>query len=97
MTALKAHVENGRVVLDEPMDLPDGTVLRVVAVADGDDLDDEERDELHAAILEGLEDMKAGRTYAATDVIAELRSRSMNVRLSADGTGDACSRVVQDC
>jgi len=27
MTALKAHVESGRVVLDEPMDLPDGTVL----------------------------------------------------------------------
>jgi hypothetical protein len=76
MTALKAHVENGRVVLDEPMDLPDGTVLRVVAVADGDDLDDAERAELHAAIREGLEDMKAGRTYAAVDVIAELRSRS---------------------
>jgi hypothetical protein len=76
MTALKAHVENGRVVLDEPMDLPDGTVLRVVAVADSDDLDDKERAELHAAIREGLEDVKAGRTHAAADVIAELRSRS---------------------
>lgn len=76
MTVLKAHVENGRVVLDEPMDLPEGTVLRVVAIADGDDLDDEERAELHAAIREGLEDIKAGRTYATTDVIAELRSRS---------------------
>jgi predicted transcriptional regulator len=76
MTALKAHVENGRVVLDEAMELPDGTMLRVVAVADGDDLDDAERADLHAAIREGLEDMKAGRTYAAADVIAELRSRS---------------------
>ena len=74
MNALKAHVENGRVVLDEPMDFPDGTVLRVVAVADGDDLDDAERAELHEAIREGLEDMKACRTYAAADVIAELRS-----------------------
>jgi len=76
MTLLKAHVENGRVVLDEPTDLPDGTELRVFAVADGDDLDDQERAELHAAIREGLEEMKVGRTYSAADVIAELRSRS---------------------
>lgn len=27
---MKAHVENGQIVLDEPMDLPDGTRLRVV-------------------------------------------------------------------
>lgn len=26
---LKGHVENGAVVLDEPMDLPDGTVVEV--------------------------------------------------------------------
>jgi hypothetical protein len=57
------------------MDLPDGTVLRVFAVADGDDLDDAERATLHVTIREGLEDMKAGRTYAVADVIAELRRR----------------------
>jgi hypothetical protein len=32
MTALKAHVENGRIIVDEPTDLPDGTQLYVVAV-----------------------------------------------------------------
>jgi hypothetical protein len=43
MNALKAHVENGRVVLDEPMDLPDGTALHVMLVNDGDvhDIDPE--------------------------------------------------------
>ena len=40
MATRKAHVENGRGVIDEPMDLADGTVLRIVAGADCDDLDD---------------------------------------------------------
>lgn len=46
MTALKAHVENGRIIVDEPTDLPDGTELYVVAVDDEleDRLDVEEAD-----------------------------------------------------
>jgi len=32
MIALKAHVENGRIIVDEPTDLPDGTELYIVAV-----------------------------------------------------------------
>ena len=32
MNALKAHVENGRIIVDDPTDLPDGTELYVVAV-----------------------------------------------------------------
>ena len=75
MTALRAHVENGRIIVDDPTDLPDGTVLHVMPVNDGDDLDDEERAELHAAIREGIADMKAGRTHDAAEVIAELRAR----------------------
>jgi hypothetical protein len=44
MNALKAYVENGRSIVDEPTDLPDGTVLHVVPVSD--DMDAEERAEL---------------------------------------------------
>jgi predicted transcriptional regulator len=40
-----------------------------------DDLDDEERAELHQAIREGFDDAKAGRTIPAEQWIAELRSR----------------------
>jgi hypothetical protein len=40
-----------------------------------DDLDDEERAELHEAIREGFEDAKAGRTVPAEQWLAELRSR----------------------
>ncbi|HEY2369860.1 MAG TPA: hypothetical protein VGH87_25850 [Polyangiaceae bacterium] len=75
MNALRAHVENGRIVVDDPTDLPEGTVLEVVALKDVDDLDDEEREELHAAIREGIADMKAGRTYDAAEVLAELHAR----------------------
>jgi len=54
---LRAHVENGRVVVDDPVDLPDGTRLKVtldtnVGEADertGDELTDKER-EVQAAM-----------------------------------------------
>lgn len=79
MTALKARVENGRIKLDEPTDLPDGEIelvpLDEVLLNGGDHLDDEERAALHESIKEGLEDMKAGRTFDAEEVMAELRSR----------------------
>jgi hypothetical protein len=80
MQAPKIRVENGRIQIDEPTDLPNGTELYLVPVAplDGaevDDLDDEERAELHQAIREGFEDAKAGRTIPAEQWIAELRSR----------------------
>jgi hypothetical protein len=49
---LKAHVENGRIVVDEPLDLPDGTPLTVVVGTDvgeeversPDELTDSERE-----------------------------------------------------
>ena len=56
MQPLKAHVHNGRLVLDEPTDLPEGKVVELVPLDDvlahgGDELDDEDRAELHAALL----------------------------------------------
>src|SRR5204862_6425852 len=52
MHALKAQVKNGRLVLDEPTDLPEGEVVELVPVDEvlasgGDYLDDEERKRLH--------------------------------------------------
>ncbi|HEY5377171.1 MAG TPA: hypothetical protein VIK01_26005 [Polyangiaceae bacterium] len=49
MQALKAHVHNGRLVLDEPPDLPEGEVVELIPVDEvlatgGDYLDDEERE-----------------------------------------------------
>lgn len=47
---LRAHVDNGRIVVDEPVELPDGTSLQVVVVDNGDQLDDADRSRLHAAL-----------------------------------------------
>src|SRR5437762_2001562 len=53
MNALKAHVENGRIIVDEPTDLPDGTTLHVVPIKDDPELDAEERERILRAIDEG--------------------------------------------
>ena len=52
MQQLKARVHNGRLVLDEPTDLPEGAEVEMVVV-DGD-FDPDERARLLAAIDEGV-------------------------------------------
>lgn len=79
MHALKAHVKNGRLVLDEPTDLPEGEVVELVPIDEvlasgGDYLDDEERERLHASIREGIEQMKAGQLIDADEALAQLRA-----------------------
>jgi hypothetical protein len=62
---LRARVRNGRLVLDEPTDLPEGEVVELVplpledAVAPDDAFDDEERARLRQALDESIEQMKA--------------------------------------
>jgi hypothetical protein len=75
MQALKARVENGRIVVNEPTDLPDGTVLELVVADAGDELDADERAELAASIDDGLADMRAGGGVDAGEVLARLRAR----------------------
>ena len=74
MSAIKAHVKNGRLIVDEPTGLPEGAEVRLWVV-EGDDLDDADREALHEAIREGFADAKAGRTIDADAWTAELRSR----------------------
>lgn len=73
--ALRALVSNGRLVLDEPTDLPEGTVVELVPAIEVDDLDDAERERLHAAIRRGLEQGRRGESRPVDDVLAELRAR----------------------
>jgi hypothetical protein len=75
VNALKAQVKNGRIIVDEPTDLPDGTELYLVpAESESDDESDEERAELEAAIDEGLDDFEAGRIVDEETVRAMLRA-----------------------
>lgn len=70
-TALKARVRAGRLIVDEPTDLPDGTELELV-VADDLQLSERDREEIDGLIAQGLADVRAGRTVPAEDVIREV-------------------------
>ena len=76
MTALRAHVVNGRIVVDEPVDLPDGAEVRVYlydAAADG--MSKEERAALESALEQSIAEADAGKLIDADDVLDELRGR----------------------
>ena len=73
MSALKAHVHNGRLVLDIPTSLPEGTELELVLADGTEPMDDDERAALLASLDEGLADADAGRTKPAAEVLQALR------------------------
>ena len=72
---IKGRVQGGRLIVDEPTDLPEGTEVEMVPLDPGDDLDEAERAELHKALAESQEDIRAGRLVDAADVLKGLRSR----------------------
>lgn len=79
MQPLKAKVHNGRLVLDEPTDLPEGEAVDLVPVDEvlasgGDYLDDDERQRLHNSLRRSIEQMKAGQLIEADAAMAELRA-----------------------
>lgn len=71
----RARVANGRVILDEPTDLPEGLVLDLVVDDEGDDLSDDERKRLHAAIDESREQIRRGEYVTAEQLFASLPKR----------------------
>ena len=75
MNTLKAQVQNGRLVLNEPTDLPEGTVLDLTIAGPADDLDEGERAELHRALASAWESAKAGRLRPADELVAKLTAR----------------------
>lgn len=71
---LKARVTNGRLVLDEPTDLPEGEEVELVP-ADTDEMDDAERAALHESLAISLDQMKRGELVDGDEVLARLRAR----------------------
>ena len=71
---LKAHVRNGRLVLDEPTELPEGTEVDLLPLDPGDWLDPADRAALHDALLASQADVEAGRLVDADEILRELRS-----------------------
>ena len=77
-----ATFQGGQVVLDEPNpQIPEGKRLKLVVpdndteLEDIDDLGEEERKALHAAIEEGIKEADAGETVPVEDLFAEFERR----------------------
>jgi hypothetical protein len=73
MNALRAHVENGRLIVDDPVDLPDGTVLHVLAM-NHDEMDLEERAEFLRELDASCAEADGGQLLDAAAVLAALRA-----------------------
>jgi len=75
---LRARVRNGRLVLDEPTDLPEGEEVELVRVDSDDDMEDDlsedERKQLDESIAVSFEQAKNGQLIDADEVLAKLRA-----------------------
>lgn len=69
MHARKIQVKNGRLLLDEPTDLPDGAEVEVLVI--DDELTPDDRAELHASLERALED--SGRGTDAWEYVERYR------------------------
>jgi len=72
---IKARVHDGRLVVDEPTDLPEGTEVLLLPLDPGDWLDETDRAALHEALQASNVDVAAGRVVDAEHLLRELRSR----------------------
>jgi len=75
MSTIRARVRNGRLIVDEPTHLPEGTELDLVIDDAGDDFDESERAALDAAITRAWASVQAGEGRLAADVLADLAKR----------------------
>ena len=73
MQPLKAHVKNGRLVPDEPTELPEGSEVEIVLV--DDDFEPEERARVVEAVEDGVEDFERGDHMDGFAFVAQLRAQ----------------------
>jgi len=69
---VRASVRNGRLVMNEPTDLPEGTEVGLAMVEGADQLDKQNRARLHAALEASEVEFREGRAITAEEVMAEL-------------------------
>jgi hypothetical protein len=74
MRVLKAHVEGGRLVANEPTSLPEGTETEIIAF-DDEDFGPEERARLLSVIEEGAESIDRGESVDGIEFANELLAR----------------------
>jgi len=72
--AVRAHVQNGQIVLDEPVELPEGVAVEVL-IPDPDNLTADER----ISLEEDLEDSAAQPTRGELEDANELARRTQGL------------------
>jgi hypothetical protein len=70
---LKARVRGGRLVLDEPTELPNRSEVELMIADDSDELDDDDRARLNASLQRSTEQFSAGQGLEATEALARLQ------------------------
>ena len=73
--SVRAKVQNGRLIVDQETQLPEGTVLDLVIDDEGDALDEHERRALNAAIAQSVAQASVGRVAPVSDILQRLRER----------------------
>ena len=94
MSPLRARVEKGRLVLDEPTTLPEGTIVDLVADDEGDDLTNDERRALHEALLTSWRSAKSriggGEIVLPHRTCSPTNSLRRSTSLGTHHTSGAC-------
>jgi hypothetical protein len=72
---IKGQVRGGRLIVDEPTTLPEGTEVRLLPLDPGDWLDDADPAALHEALAQSEAEVKAGRLVDAAEILKDLRSQ----------------------
>jgi hypothetical protein len=75
MKALRAHVQNGQIVLDEPVELPEGVAVEVL-LPEHEDFTSDERVELEVAIEESAAEFARGEFEDAHAFARRLVAKS---------------------
>lgn len=74
MSAYRAHVRQGHLVLNEPTDLPEGAEVLLFPNPEEDDLAEEDRQLLQEALDESLREMEVGEFFTSEEVFRSLRA-----------------------
>jgi hypothetical protein len=73
MTILRARVRNGRVLVDEPTDLPDGAKVELLVLDAAADTDEQEEAALEQSIERGLRQADGHQVVSVDEVLERLR------------------------
>ena len=74
MPGLRARVRKGRLVVDEPTDLPEGAEVELTLVDPNEEMTPEEEARLLASLERGIADAQAGRVVSREELHKRLRS-----------------------